>query len=255
MKAGVPCVTMNPDDVFDILRIRAEEVGCPLYRVDRRSVRVVSLDPRFVVMEYRGEVFTVGLPGRHQACNAVLAVEALSRIAGFEDRVRPNVHRGLKDAVWPCRMQKLLADPIVIDVTHTVGGARCLASDVSDIYGKVVLVIGMLSDKDVDGVMEALSPVVSRCIVTEPQSPRAMPAQSVADTASRHMRVDMVCPTVSEAIDAALDERGDETVLVTGSFRMAEGTLRWLESRSFRYSTPFRGSMWAERIRAAARRA
>lgn len=254
MKHGVPCVTMNPDPVFRVLEENAERVGCPLRRVMPEEVGVVSMDPVSVDMEYRGELFHIGLPGRHQARNAVLAMCCLSALPDFEDRMHPHIHQGLEEAAWPCRMQKLLADPIVVDVTHTVGGARDLASDISEIYGKVVLVIGMLDDKDIDGVMRELAPVASRTIVTEPPSSRAMPYERTAEIASRHMRVDLACPTVAEAMDAALETRGDDIVLATGSFRMAEGVLRWLNLRSSRYSTSSRRSTWAERILDAARR-
>ncbi len=255
MKPGVPCATMNPDPVFRVLEARSAEVGCPLRRIMPEEVGVVSMDPRSIVMEYREEQFRVGLPGRHQARNAVLAMACLAALPDFEERIRPSLHRGLEDAAWPCRMQKLLADPIVVDVTHTVGGARDLASDVSEIYGRVVLVIGMLSDKDVDGVMRELAPVAERVVVTEPPSPRAMPYQEAAEAASRHMRVDLACPTVAGAMDAAMGMRRDETVLVTGSLRMAEGVLRWLNQRSYRSWTSCPECTWAERIPGAARRA
>lgn len=255
MKPGVPCVTMNPDPVFAVLERHASEIGCPLRRILSEDVGVLSMDPCTVVADYHGEAFEIGLPGRHQARNAVLAMAALYALPDFEERFRPNLHRGLEEASWPCRMQKLLADPVVVDVTHTVGGARCLASDIEEIYGRAVLVIGMLSDKDADGVAEALSRVADRAFVAAPVSPRAMPAERLAEIVSRHIRVEKVCASVEEAMDAALESRGDEIVLATGSFRTAEGVLRWLESRSFRFSTPSPGSTWAERIRAGTRRA
>ncbi len=39
-----------------------------------------------------------------------------------------------------------------------------------------------------------------------------------------------LCPTVGDALQAALDARGDENVLVTGSFRTAEDALRWIQN-------------------------
>ena len=48
---------------------------------------------------------------------------------------------------------------------------------------------------------------------------------------SGYHEVDGVFPTVDDALDAALEERDDMNVLVTGSFRTAEDALRWLQSR------------------------
>ena len=77
MKPGVPCVTMNPDEVFAVLEAHAEEVGCPLKRVMRDDAEVMASWPDHVDMVYRGESYTVALPGRHQARNASLAIEAV----------------------------------------------------------------------------------------------------------------------------------------------------------------------------------
>ena len=254
MKPGVPCVTMNPDPVYDVIRRRAEEIGCPLRRVMADDIHVISMGAESVDMEYGGTVYSVELPGRHQARNAILAVEGLSELSDYDERISPNIHSGLESVMWPCRMQKLMADPIIVDVTHTVGGAACLREDISEIYGDIVLVIGMLADKDPDGVMRELSPVCSKVFVTEPRSPRARPAEQTAEMVSKHHKVDGVFPELSDAMDAAMDSRGDSNILVTGSFRMAEGVLRWLAERSFRSLTFSRRSTWAERIRDATRR-
>lgn len=254
MKPGVPCVTMNPDDVYEVLERHAREVGCPITRITADDVRVITNGPASVMMEYRGEVREVGLPGRFQARNAALAMEGVRLLSDYESRIAEHVSDGLANVAWPCRMQKLLADPVIVDVTHTVDGARCLRSDVSEIYGSVVLVLGMLSDKDADGVSAELLPVCSKVFVTQPESPRAMPCERLAEIVSKHGRVDGVFHSMGEAMEAALDARGEDNVLVTGSFRMAEGVLRWMAARSSRYSTPSQRSTWAERILAATRR-
>ena len=254
MKPGVPCVTMNGDEVFSVLERHAAEVGCPIRRIVADDVDVVSNGPASVMMEYNGELFEVGLPGRFQARNAALAMEGVRLLPDYEERIALHVADGLATVAWPCRMQKLLADPVIVDVTHTVDGARCLRSDIEEIYGSVVLVIGMLNDKDADGVVSELAPMCSAIYVTQPDSPRALPCEDLAETVRRHGRVDGVFRTIGEAMEAALDGRGDDNVLVTGSFRMAEGVLRWMAERSSRFSIRSQRSTWAERILAATRR-
>lgn len=254
MKPGVPCVTINPDEVFEVLRARSEEVGCPLLRLYPEDVTILSSNRDSVEMDYGGTIYTVGIPGRHQAKNAVLAMNAVLLLPDYDDRIADHVSEGLEQAHWPCRMEKLLTEPIIVDVTHTSGGADCLVSDISELYGKVVLVFGMLSDKDVDSVAGKLAPVCSKVIVTQPDSPRAMPAERVAEAIRRYREVDDVIPSVSAAMERAMEIRDDDIILATGSFRMAEGVLKWLAARSFRYSTFSHRSTWAERIRGAIRR-
>lgn len=231
MKPGVSCVTMNPDTVFGVLEEHAREVGCPLIRVMDTDAQVMASWPDCLDFVYRGESYTVALPGRHQARNASLAIEAVSSLPEYEDTIREHVPEGLETVSWPCRMQKMLAEPVIVDVTHTRNGAVCLHSDISEIYGEVVLVLAMLSDKDIDGVASELAPVSAKVFVASPDSPRAAEAERVADIMSGYHRVDGVFRTVGEAMEAAMECRDDLNILVTGSFRTAEDALRWLQSR------------------------
>ncbi len=231
MKPGVPCVTMNPDTVFGVLEEQARKVGCPLIRVMDTDAQVMASWPDCLDFVYRGESYTVALPGRHQARNASLAIEAVSSLPEYEDTIREHVPEGLETVSWPCRMQKMLAEPVIVDVTHTRNGAVCLHSDISEIYGEVVLVLAILSDKDIDGVASELAPVSAKVFVASPDSPRAAEAERVAGIMSGYHRVDGVFRTVGEAMEAAMECRDDLNILVTGSFRTAEDALRWLQSR------------------------
>ncbi len=231
MCPGVPCITMNPDPVYRILEGHAQKIGCPMVRVLDTDVQVMASWPDCVDMVYQDEMYTVALPGRYQARNASLAIETVKMLPEFNDLISDHVAEGLESVSWPCRMQKLLAEPVIVDVTHTRNGARCLHSDIEEIYGRVVLVLAMLSDKDIDGVARELVPVADRVYAASPNTKRSAPAQHVAEALSKYGRVDGVFSTVGEAMSTALEERGDQNVLVTGSFRTAEDALRWLQSR------------------------
>lgn len=231
MKPDVPCVTINDGPVLEVLMRRSEDVGAPLTQVSVSEVEVVNSRPDAIEMIYRGELFEVALPGRHQAGNAALAIGAVSLLDDYGERIREHVVDGLATVSWPCRMQKMMAMPIVVDVTHTKEGAVCLASDVSEIYGKVVLVIGMLNDKDLDGVARVLAPVAERVFVTAPDSSRAASPEVLGEVMSSYHDDVTVMPTVADAMEAAMECRGDLNILATGSFRTAEDVLRWFQER------------------------
>ncbi|MBR4225603.1 MAG: bifunctional folylpolyglutamate synthase/dihydrofolate synthase [Candidatus Methanomethylophilaceae archaeon] len=230
MKPGVPCVTINSDEVCGYLERFAEEIGCPLKRVDPDDIEVISNEVDSVEMLYKGELYRVGLPGRMQARNAAVAIEAVSCLPEFPDTIEPNVSEGLSWVSWPCRMQKLMGEPIIIDVTHTLDGAICLSKDIEEIYGRVVLVLGMLSDKNISGVSEVLARLSTKVFIAPPASPRAASPEDMLETMRRYHDDVTLCPTVGDALRAALDARGEENVLVTGSFRTAEDALRWIQN-------------------------
>ena len=174
--------------------------------------------------------YRIGIPGSYQAENAAVALEVLDLIN--DTRIGPATEAGLRKAHLNARMQKVDGLPMVIDGTHTVSGARFLAKDIGNIYGKVVTVLGMLNDKDSEGIVEALAGVSDRFIITSPDSERALPADKLMNIAEGTGIPAEVSPSVPEAVGRALVISDGRTILVTGSFRMAEGAFRWLRTRS-----------------------
>ena len=239
MKEDVPCVTINEGPALDVLVSYAEKVGAHITQVSASEVEIIASNPDSVDMLYRGDMITVGLPGRFQAGNAVLAIAALSLIDGYPDTIAGNVPKGLSEVAWPCRMQKLMGEPIIVDVTHTFSGAGRLSDDISEIYGEVLTVIGMLEDKDVEGVCSELSRVTTKAIATAPASDRAADPSRIAAAMSANGIEVVIVPDVSSALDAAMECRGDTNILVTGSFRMAEEALKWLQRKYARSWTSF----------------
>ena len=227
MKPGVPCVTINAGAALETLRRCSAEIGCPLISVDPDDISITASRPEYIMMRYGCDCFEIGIPGRHQARNAALAVEAI-RCLKDSSRISPFIRIGLESAHWPFRMEKLPDRSIVLDVTHTRKGAECLAEDISEIYGKVVLVTAMLSDKDLDGVAETLSKIAKKVLISSPYSPRAADKEELASCYRRYCDDVEVFDTVGEAVEQAL--KNDDIILVTGSFRTAEDCLRWLRT-------------------------
>ena len=253
-KKGAPCVTINTGEALDAIAAYCDRVGAPLIVVSASDAEVVSTKPDSIDILFEGDLMTIGLPGRFQAGNAVLAMAALSQLADYPERIAYHVSEGLSAVSWPCRMQKHIAMPLIIDVTHTSTGATRLAEDIGEIYGKVVLVIGMLEDKDLRGVCSKLAEIASKIYVTAPQSPRAAPVGRMAEAMAEFRGDAQSFPDVDSALDAAMEERGDDNILVTGSFRMAEEALIWLQKRFARYWISSPGSTSTAASRAGTRR-
>ena len=114
-------------------------------------------------------------------------------------------------------------------MTHTTKGAECLREDVNEIYGKVILVTAMLSDKDLDGVSKILSDIATKVYVSSPNSPRAAEADMLAECYRKYHDDVTICKSVGDAVNLALKDDG--MILVTGSFRTVEDCLRWLRTR------------------------
>jgi len=229
IKPEVPCVTINPEPAFSTIAAVAETRDAPLTRVLAEDISVIRNDPAGPTFSYQGEEYTVCIPGRNEAKNGALALTALRQLPEYADRIAPCVRKGMAAVRWPCRLERLAGTDLLVDVTHTEAGCKGLASDVSELYGHVVLVFGVLKDKDVDGLCRDLAGVVSHVIVTAPVTVRARPVAETASTMAKYFPGLETRDTVGAAIQRAREVKApDELILVTGSFYMAEGALRWL---------------------------
>ena len=142
--------------------------------------------------------------------------------AGNNDLLRESViNSALADIHLPGRAQ-IVADRFVLDVAHNPDAAAMLATTVKDIRSgrAAVTILGMLNDKDVEAVVNALDGLTDHWIAVTTDSPRAI----AADELSQRIQVvtNRPCrrsPSMAAAIAHAAElSDGDETILITGSF-------------------------------------
>jgi len=229
IKPGVPCVTLNEDPAFGVLKKAAEERGAPLIRIDPKDISVDLISEDGAEFLYKEERYKVSIPGIRQADNASMAIEAVSKLKIYGQCVRCNLKKGLKDVRWPCRMEKIGPLPLIFDVSHTAAGSKALASDISFLYGKVDVVIGMLKDKDIQGMAESLSKVSDWVYVAGLETERTADPEDLKKAFARCSKEVLVCGSMHEAMDQAMSSRREgRNILVTGSFYTAEEAISWL---------------------------
>ncbi|WP_026310573.1 bifunctional folylpolyglutamate synthase/dihydrofolate synthase [Parafrankia elaeagni] len=220
----------------EVLLRRASEVGATVAReglefgvVGRRpAVGGQMLTLRALGGTYE-EVF-LPLHGVHQAHNAAVALAAVEAfLGGGQSQLDADaVLAGFAQADSPGRLEVVRRSPtIVLDGAHNVAGAQALAVAVDEAFGfdTLVGVVGMLSDKDAEGILAALEPVLSSIVITQSSSPRAMGADDLAAVAVDIFDPDRVevAPRLDDALEAAVrlaeeeGELGGTGVLVTGS--------------------------------------
>jgi dihydrofolate synthase/folylpolyglutamate synthase len=84
---------------------------------------------------------------------------------------------------------------------------------------RVILVIGMMKDKDLQGFIDALAQATSAMIATRADSPRALPPEDIVKAAQGKCGWIYSASTVKEAMELAMEKAGkDGVVVATGSF-------------------------------------
>jgi dihydrofolate synthase/folylpolyglutamate synthase len=184
------------------------------------------------------------LYGAHQAQNAAVAVAAVESFlgGGTHELAEDVVNEGFATVTSPGRLQLVGIEPtVLVDAAHNPGGADVLAVAITEYFtfDKVVAVIGVLADKDVEGIVRALEPVVTEFVVTDAPSERAIDADSLAAVIVGIVGRDRVTvePEFRRAMEVARDsadeaERG--AVLVTGSITLVGEAIGLAEAEKWK---------------------
>jgi dihydrofolate synthase/folylpolyglutamate synthase len=181
-----------------------------------------------------GEYDEVFLPlyGAHQAQNAVAALAAVEAFLGDQPLDTELVRDAFSRATSPGRLEIIRRSPmILLDAAHNPHGAQTAAAALEDsfAFSPLIGVIGVMADKEYDGVLAAFEPQLAHVVCTQNSTARALPAAELAAAAREVFGEDRVtvAPRLADAIDeaTALAEAGEAVgasigsgaVLVTGS--------------------------------------
>ncbi|MEO8889786.1 MAG: folylpolyglutamate synthase/dihydrofolate synthase family protein [Jatrophihabitantaceae bacterium] len=241
IKPGATAIlaSQTPEGATELVR-RAVEVEAQVAReglefgvLDRR----VAVGGQFLALQGLGGVYQdVFLPlhGAHQAQNAacaLAAVEAFFGIGAGSGTLDVETVRAAFAAVRsPGRLETIRANPtILLDSAHNPHGMKAAVEAIGDAFDfrRLIVVVAVLEDKDVEGMLGLLEPAVDEIVVTENSATRALPVDELAAIAVGVFGPDRV--TVESRLDGAIEaavrlaeDTGDEFlsgtgVLVTGS--------------------------------------
>ena len=168
----------------------------------------------------------IPLIGFHQVENAATAFAALKTAEKFGvDLSQSAYQKGFSQVDWPGRLELLRRHPpVVIDSAHNRYSALRLRQSMDDYFPglPILLVFGASEDKDIEGMFQELLPRVRRVITTQTTHPRAIDAHDLVELAHRSGRSAQAIVPIEDAFHVALDEAGDESVvLITGSIFVA----------------------------------
>jgi dihydrofolate synthase/folylpolyglutamate synthase len=230
--AGCPTI-MAPqrESAAEVIREVASEKGSPLTEVAlvcnlRRDSAGSESQAFRLRTPKRGYQAKLPLLGKHQldnAATAVLAVEALikSGVEVSEEAVK----QGLESVKWPGRIEVIKRRPlVVVDSAHTADSARRLRDTLLEYLrvDRATLVIGVMGDKDLEGLASAIEPAALRVIATQAEHPRALAAEEVAKVFRGRSVETFVEPKLGAAIDMATNlSTGSDAVVILGSIALA----------------------------------
>jgi dihydrofolate synthase/folylpolyglutamate synthase len=239
IKEGAVVISaQQPVDVLEVIAEKCREMNATLH------VEGIDFGVETRVAAVGGQVLTLGTPngryedlflplyGAHQAQNAAVALTAVEAFMGGQVLTAEVVTDAFAEMTSPGRLEVVRRSPtILLDAAHNPHGAEAAVAALEDSFSfsPLVGVVGVMGDKDVEGLLAAFEPVFAHIVCTQNSTPRAMPAAELARTAVGIFGVDRVvtAPNLLDAIDQATalaeaggvfgEGLGSGGVLITGS--------------------------------------
>jgi dihydrofolate synthase/folylpolyglutamate synthase len=236
---AVAVLGQQPRAAAEVLLARAGEVGADVV-LEGQQVgllsREVAVGGQLVSVRGLGgdyEDLFLPLHGEHQAHNLVTAIAAVEAfVGGGQERLDADVVRAAVAGMdSPGRLEVVRRSPtVVVDAAHNPAGAQVVASAVHEAFAftRLVGLVAVLSEKDPEGILAALEPVLDEVVVTRTSSPRSVDPDDLAEVAREVFGEDRVHvagnlpAALSLAVDLAERDGGmGSGVLATGSVTMA----------------------------------
>jgi dihydrofolate synthase / folylpolyglutamate synthase len=239
IKTGVPvvCSAQEPE-ALEIIKAKALEQKAELFVYGRDFTScLVQSTMHGITFDYHGsqrvDNLSVPLCGLHQVENASVAVKAMELIMEKESVSLGAVREGLARTAWRGRLELIKGEgdryDLLIDGAHNPAASQALAEALRRYfvpsYGKIILILGIMADKDIAGIMRPLLSIASEVIFTAPHYERAATPERLAEYAKSIGRTSTVTASVKEALDRAtkIVERypaseSRHLIVITGSF-------------------------------------
>ena len=230
IKQGVPLVTAEQHpEVMGVIQQRCREAGAALYRHDTEFfTQKAEGNADGVCFDYQGDKtyrdLCLSLAGEHQIVNAALAIKVFEIVAGEYPEMNTDIRKGLLAVTWPGRLEQIKEDPpILIDGAHNPQAAAALSAHLQKLlkakYKRIILIVGIMTDKDIEGILKHLLPVASEVVFAPPAYGRAASAEKLLLAADALGYISRSAATVAASLDIAqsLYKPGD-LIVVTGSF-------------------------------------
>lgn len=169
--------------------------------------------------------YELSLLGKHQILNSTVVVYAARELMNLGIKIsKDNIVNGLKSVQWPGRLEIMKNNPlVVIDGAHNIDGIKKLTEsiDLYFKYNKLILILGILADKQVEDMIETIAPKAERIISVTPHSDRAELAE---DLKIEIEKLGVSCEAIDsyeEAYKKALSYcNDDDLLLISGSLYM-----------------------------------
>ena len=205
-------------EVEDVFERKCADAGARLCRADHTRVADIryALEGITFRIEPYGDV-TTPLLGVYQPKNVTVAITTLEilRKKGYNISDE-DIKQGIAGVRWPGRFEVLGRKPFfILDGSHNPQGVEATAASLRSYFSdkKIVFVVGVMADKDVDSMIGYIAPIASSFVAVKPDYYRAMDAAELAGRLAVYDIPVYTGDTVESGVAQAVDLAGEDGVV------------------------------------------
>lgn len=177
----------------------------------------------------------IPLLGEHQIINAAASLGLIELLRNYGIFVsKENIAKGFNNVYWPGRLQKVCCEPLIIlDGAQNLASAFTLQKSIQDIFSskKIILILGISSDKDIEGVGKILCPMATKVIFTKALNPRAAKPELLESKLWSYCKNYVLADQLDTSLDLAKKIADQDTlILITGSLYLVGEALKITQS-------------------------
>lgn len=198
-----------------VIQAACEARHAKLWQVDFSSIVLKSLTLEARTFDLGPfQDLTMPLLASYQPKNAATALTALGVLAQKGWHITPDhIRQGFANVRWPGRFEVLGKNPVfLLDGSHNPQGMAATADSLRELFPgeRFVFLLGVMADKDVDSMLDILTPLASQCFTVTAPNPRALSGQALAEKLRERGCPAECCASIPEAVAAAQGAAGYE---------------------------------------------
>ena len=225
IKKGRPLITAATQPrVLQLFAKLCRGKEAPLYRVGKdfryEPIRAKTFHYQGLHRKLWG--LHLSLSGVHQFINATTALGAMEVLEDLGYPVSMEaMAEGLREARWPGRLEEVSSSPrVVLDGAHNPAGARALKESLEREFHfqRLIVLLGIMKDKDFPSILRTLSPLADRLILSQPHTDRASPPAQLLEALGRDGKKAEIIEALPQAIERGLSlTQKEDLFCITGS--------------------------------------
>lgn len=208
IKKGSAVVSANNNaSAAKVIEEACKAAGCPCVSPEFDKLCHKDNTKDGISFEYDGVSYEVPLFGSYQYRNALMVITAAKLLNEKGLKISGKaIKEGLRLVKWRGRFEILCDSPLIIyDGGHNPQGVRAAVDSFAERYGKAVVLIGVMADKDYSAEIEYLLEIAQHFVAVKPDNPRALEAHKLAEKINTLGGCAVYAETVEEGMAKAAE--------------------------------------------------